>query len=235
MRRQAGVVDPLDAALRLRASARASSARALCACIRIDSVSRPFSTTQALNGDSVMPALRITGTNLSLTSGSLAQSAPAMTRPWPSRYLVPEWMTKSAPYSIGRCSAGEQKQLSTASQAPARARSQPARRCRRPRSAGWSAISANSSFVFGRTAARQLADVGLRNKAVSTPNLANSRPNSITVEPNTLCEQIDVVAGLQQAHPEQQDRAHPARGRRCRPRCLRARPVAARTSSPSGW
>ena len=55
-----------------RASARASSARALCACMRIDSVSRPFSTTQALNGDSAMPALRITGTNFSLMSCSLA-------------------------------------------------------------------------------------------------------------------------------------------------------------------
>ena len=61
--------------------------------MRIESVSRPLRTTQALNGESAMPALRMTGTNLSLTTLSLAHSAPAMTRPWPSRYLVPEWMT----------------------------------------------------------------------------------------------------------------------------------------------
>jgi hypothetical protein len=58
--------------------------------MRIESVSSPFSTTQALKGESDMPALRITGTNFSLTSCSVAHKAPAITRPWPSRYLVPE-------------------------------------------------------------------------------------------------------------------------------------------------
>ena len=49
--------------------------------------------------------------------------------------------------------------------------------------------SANSSFVFGRIAARHWPTSVCETKVVSTPNLANSRPNSMTVEPNTLCEQ----------------------------------------------
>ena len=130
----------------LRASAPAPAPRALCACIRIDSVSSPFSTTQALNGDSAMPALRITGTNFSLIELSLPQIAPAMTRPWPSRYLVPEWMTRSAPNSIGRCSAGEQKQLSTASRRRRRARSSASAAMSHTSVSGLVGDSANSSL-----------------------------------------------------------------------------------------
>src|SRR5664280_123036 len=158
--------------------------------MRIDSVSSPLSTTQALNGDNVMPALRITGTNFSSTICSLAQMAPAMTRPWPSRYFVPEWMTRSAPYSIGRCNTGVQKQLSTASQALASWATCASARMSHTSVSGLVGDSAKSSLVFGLTAARQAATSVCETKVVSTPNLPNSRPNSTTVEPNTLCEQM---------------------------------------------
>mgnify|MGYP006866086664 CR=1 FL=1 len=38
--------------------------------------------------------------------------APAITRPWPSKYLVPECTIKSAPMAMGRCKIGVAKQLS---------------------------------------------------------------------------------------------------------------------------
>ena len=56
MRRQARVVDARRPPAASRASCASASARALCACMRMPSVSRPLSTTQALNGDSAMPA-----------------------------------------------------------------------------------------------------------------------------------------------------------------------------------
>ncbi len=157
--------------------------------MRIESVSRPFNTTQALKGDRLMPALRITGTKRSLTSASLPQMAPAITRPWPSRYLVPEWMTRSAPYSIGRCSAGEQKQLSTASQAPPFFAIADKAAMSHTSVSGLVGDSANSSRVFGLIARCHSATSVCETKVVSTPNFANSRPNSMMVEPNTLREQ----------------------------------------------
>ena len=41
----------------------------------------PFKITQALKGARVMPALRMTGPNTSLTSALVPHRAPAMTRP----------------------------------------------------------------------------------------------------------------------------------------------------------
>ena len=49
-------------------------------------------------------------------------------------------------------------------------------------------VSANSSFVLGRIAARHCAASVCETKLVSTPNLPKSW-NSLIVEPNTLCEQ----------------------------------------------
>ena len=154
-----------------------------------------------MNGESDIPALRITGTNFSLTICSLPQIAPAMTRPCPSRYLVPEWMIRSAPYSTGRCSAGVQKQLSTASSAPASRAIAESARMSHTSVSGLVGDSANSSFVFGLTAACQAATSVCETKVVSTPNLANSRPNSMTVEPNTLCEQITWSPALSSPMP----------------------------------
>ena len=157
--------------------------------MRIDSVSMPLSTTQALNGDSVNPAVRISGMNFSSISAWLQHNAPAITRPWPSRYLVPECITMSAPSAIGCCSAGEQKQLSTASQAPAACAISASAAMSHTSVSGLVGDSANSSLVFGRTASRHCATSVCDTKVDCRPNLAKSLSSRI-VEPNTLCEQI---------------------------------------------
>lgn len=46
-------------------------------------------------------------------------------------------------------------------------------------------VSANSSLVLGFRAARHSATSVCETKVVSTPNLANSLPNRLSVEPNT--------------------------------------------------
>ncbi len=151
-------------------------------------VSMPLSTTQALKGDKLMPALRITGTKVFFTKASEAHKAPATTRPWPSRYLVPECTTTSAPKSMGRCKAGVQKQLSTANTAPA-ARATSANAAMSHTSVnGLVGVSANNSRVLGCTASRQACTSVCGTKVVATPNLANSVPMSFKVEPNTDCE-----------------------------------------------
>ena len=83
--------------------------------MRSSRVSRPFRNTQALNGLMVGPAVRSTPNTSVPTTASLPMTAPPTQRPWPSKYLVAEWITISAPSSSGRCRAGVQKQLSTTS------------------------------------------------------------------------------------------------------------------------
>ena len=51
----------------------------------------------------------------SASSAPAATAMPPTMSEWPLRYLVAEWTTISAPCSIGRCSIGEQKVLSTTS------------------------------------------------------------------------------------------------------------------------
>ena len=147
----------------------------------------PFSTTQALNGDRLMPALRIVGTSLLSISSAGPHTAPAITRPWPSRYLVPLWMTRSAPSFTGCCKAGLQKQLSTASKAlPACAISASAR-ISQTSVKGLVGDSANSSRVAGRIAACHAPTSVCETKLVSMPNFAKSW-KSLIVLPKTLCE-----------------------------------------------
>ena len=148
------------------------------------SVSSPLSTTHALNGDSVMPAVRTTGPNTSTMSFDGPHKAPAITRPWPSRYLVPECITRSAPNSAGRCNAGEQKQLSTASKAPTLCARSASAAMSQTSVSGLVGVSANSSLVVGRNAAFHSAMSVCDTNVVSTPNLPNSRPISVSVEPN---------------------------------------------------
>ena len=51
-------------------------------------------------------------------------------------------------------------------------------------------VSAKSSFVVGRNAARHSSRSVCDTNVVSTPNLPNSLANRLTVEPNTEREQI---------------------------------------------
>jgi hypothetical protein len=150
----------------------------------------PLSTTQALNGDRLMPALRITGTNFSFTICSLAHKAPAITRPCPSRNLVPECTTTSAPSSTGRVSAGVQKQLSTASHAPPSCAMRASARMSHTSVSGLVGVSANSSRVLGRIASRHCDRSVCDTKLVCTPKRPNSPCSSRMVAPNTLREQM---------------------------------------------
>ena len=55
---------------------------------------------------------------MALTSPSLPHTAPASRSLWPPRYLVHEWMTRSAPASSGRWLMGVAKVASMTSLAP---------------------------------------------------------------------------------------------------------------------
>ena len=137
-----------------------------------------------------MPALRMTGKNLPRMSEAGPHSAPALTRPCPSRNLVPECMTMSAPNFTGCCSAGEHMQLSTASKAPASCAMSARAWMSHTSVSGLVGVSANSSLVVGRTAAFHSATSVWLTKVVSTPNLPNSPCSSLMVEPKTLREQM---------------------------------------------
>ena len=156
--------------------------------MRMRKVSMPLSTTQALKGDRLTPALRISGASLSSMMERGPQTAPAITLPWPSRNLVPEWMTRSAPSMAGRCNAGEAKQLSTASSTPASWAIAASSAMSHRSVSGLVGVSANSSWVLGRRAAFQALLSVCGTKLDSTPKRANSPPMSLMVEPNMDCE-----------------------------------------------
>ena len=131
-----------------------------------------------------MPALLSTGKNFSVTMASLAHSAPAMTRPWPSRYLVPECMTMSAPMAIGSCRLGVAKQLSTANSAPALCAKSARAWISHTSVSGLVGVSTKSKRVLGRSASRQAPRSVWGTKVDCTPNFARSEPMSLIVEPN---------------------------------------------------
>ena len=99
-----------------------------CARMRRCSVFKPRSARKLSNGPCTPPTAFCRKVIFSWSSAS----SPTTTMPptmslWPLRYLVAECMTRCAPSSSGRCSMGELKVLSTASQRP-RARANSARR-----------------------------------------------------------------------------------------------------------
>ena len=86
------------------------------------------------------------------------------------------------------CNAGVQKQLSTASKAPAWWAMSASARMSHTSVSGLVGVSANSKRVLGCTAACQAATSVCDTNVLCTPNLANSEPISLSVEPNTDCE-----------------------------------------------
>ena len=101
---------------------------------------------------------------------------------------MPECTTRSAPSAAGRCSAGVQKQLSTASQAPASRAICASAAMSQTSVSGLLGVSASSSRVVGRSAARHSSASVCDTKLVSTPKRASSPPSSLIVEPKTLRE-----------------------------------------------
>ena len=135
-----------------------------------------------------MPLFFMTGKNFCVTMAWLAHKAPAITRPWPSKYLVPECITISAPMSMGRCKMGVAKQLSTASKAPALCASSAKATMSHTSVKGLVGVSAHSNRVLGRIAAVHAAKSVCGTMVDSTPKRANSEPINLMVEPNIDCE-----------------------------------------------
>ena len=134
--------------------------------------------------------LRCTGRIFLLISSLLAHSAPAITRPCPSKYLVADCMTTSAPSASGFCRAGVQKQLSTTSRAPALCAISASAAMSQTSVSGLVGVSASRILVLpGRMAAFHSATSVCETKVVSTPKRAISLPSSLMMEPKTEREQ----------------------------------------------
>ncbi len=79
----------------------------------------PRSVSQAANGSAVAPSSTARAQTARWHSRSAKTATPPITSEWPPRYLVVEWITMSAPCSIGRQSSGEARELSTTPVNPA--------------------------------------------------------------------------------------------------------------------
>ena len=88
--------------------------------IRTGSVLIPRCTSQASCGAAAVPSMPTCRPIVAPTCSSAAMTAPPVMSEWPLRYLVVEWITKSAPSAMGCCRYGEAKVLSTTSSASAR-------------------------------------------------------------------------------------------------------------------
>jgi hypothetical protein len=182
-----------------------------------------------------MPALRMTGTNFSLTTLSLAHSAPAMTRPCPSRYFGAGMndvvgAVLDRPLQCGRAEAVVDGEPGS----------------RAVGDVGQGADVAHLGERVGRRLGEQqprvlpqrpapFADVCLRDEGRLDAELGELAAEQHHGRAEHALRADDVVARLEQAHAEQQDRAHPARRRNARLRALERGEAAAPSSSPSGW
>ena len=158
---------------------------------------------------------------------------PPSTLPWPSRYLVAEWITRSAPSSKGRCRAGVQKQLSTTSSAPVASGQtrkrldiehlrQRIRRC----------LEIQEPRV--RTAAPlSMPDVGSVDVVGFDSELGKDGAEQLHRGAENPGRRHHMVAGLEQSHRSREDGRHPGSGRDARLRALPA-PRAA-PGTPSRW
>src|SRR6266487_1254036 len=79
----------------------------------------PRMMSHALNGEMVPPTWCIGPDLISSMRLRAPMAAPPMASPWPLKYLVSEWMTRSAPRSSGRSSGGGVKVESIVRSAPA--------------------------------------------------------------------------------------------------------------------
>ncbi|MCY1170172.1 hypothetical protein D9M73_102330 [compost metagenome] len=152
--------------------------------MRRSSVSSPFNTTQALNALSVGPVLRVKGSSVLVMKSSVPHTAPASTRPCPSIILVALYAVTSAPNSIGRCSAGVAKALSTTLVMP-RARAMPQIALRSAMSiVGLAGVSKKNTLVLALAASSNACGSRASTTVVSMPNLGSSVSTSQRHDPN---------------------------------------------------
>ena len=215
--------------------ARSAAARAW-ACMRRLRVSSPLRKTQALKGLMVGPAVRRTPKTSSPTRLRSPTTAPPTQRPCPSRYLVAEWMTRSAPSSSGRCRAGVQKQLSTASRQPWRVGE-----------VRQGADVAHLGQGVGRGLAEQQPGVRAgsprpRRRGRLSADIArgDAEAAQVLVEQDRGAAEDaargdHVVPGLEQAHADGEDGRHARGGGDAATRPPPGRPGAPRRRAPWGW
>ena len=99
--------------------------------------------------------------------------APPTPTPWPSMYLVVEWVTMSAPHSMGRQKTGVGKVLSTISGTPWSCAALAKRSMSSTSSAGLAIVSPKTARVLGRKAAASSSSVAVgETNVLSTPILA---------------------------------------------------------------
>jgi hypothetical protein len=118
---------------------------------------------------------------------AISSGAPTATPPvlslWPPRYLVADCTTTSTPCSSGRTTAGEVNVASTTSWAPASC-AMPARPGRSATdSVGLASVSAHTTAVSGRTAARTASRSVPSTKVVDTPKRCSTPVSSAYVPP----------------------------------------------------
>ena len=94
----------------------------------------------------------------------------------------------SAPSASGCCSAGVQKQLSTASSTPLALASSASAAMSTSSVSGLDGVSTNSSLVLGRIACSQPSRSDSSTKVVSIPSFASQVLNNIVVVPKMLRE-----------------------------------------------
>jgi hypothetical protein len=164
---QPRIVDPLHAGLPFQPGRQLPRLFAVGAHAQ-PRVSSPLRNTQALKGLMVGPQVRRKPNTSLPTRSRSPTTAPPTQRPWPSRYLVAEWMTMSAPRASGCCSAGVQKQLSTTSRQPLRRASSARARMSTSSVSGLEGVSTNSRRVSGRMA-RSQASRSARARSWSPP------------------------------------------------------------------
>ena len=140
-----------------------------------------------------------------------ATTAPPITSLWPFRYLVVEWITASAPHSIGRWSAGDMKVLSATTSAPARLACRQTASRSVIRSSGLLGVSTRDQLRAGSESRRH----GLRVRQVDELDLEQAAPLELVEEPERAAVAVlrgdDPVARVEQlAH--QSDRGHAGGG-----------------------
>ena len=105
----------------------------------------PRNVRKLSNGEPVMPSAFAHQVSDWCCSAVFATTAPPTTSLWPLMYLVVEWITKSAPNSIGVCSAGDRKVLSTTVNAPTACAASITKRRSVMRSSGFDGVSIHTT------------------------------------------------------------------------------------------
>jgi hypothetical protein len=160
-----------------------------------------------------------------------------MTRPWPSRYLVPECMIRSAPsLATGRCSAGVAKAVVHRQQSAGVVGNIGQRLgCHTHRSAGWWASRQTAAGCWAArlraTAATSVCDTKVDFAHQTWPG---RWPDELDGGAKHRLRAHHVVTGLEQAHAHHQDGRHAGCRGNGRLGAFQRSPAAAPNWSPSG-